>query len=117
MSHSLEGRRRRELFDHMEDLFTAGVLSWSAITESALRSWFEREGTLVYRLLMLECGIVEEEEEEKEGSTEQLGHPLLQSTSDTLLRKYLVLLLQVRLNASFTCYNTEGTTRLYLYPY
>lgn len=105
-SCSLE-ERRKELLDHVEVLFTAGVLCWSPITKDALKSWFDREGKLVHRLLMLECGVVV-----KESATEWLPAPLPQSTSDIILRKYLVLLLQVQVTAchhdSSSMHSTEG---------
>ena len=85
--------KKMQLFDSLETLFESKVLQWSGILDSALRSWFDREGELVHSLLMIECGVLVGEEEDKESVCQCDLPPILQSASDTLLRKYLVLLL------------------------
>ena len=87
-----------QLFDSLGSLFTSRVLRWSTILDTALRNWFDSEGKLVYSLLMIECGRLLEEKEDKESGSFLCRSdlpPILQSASDTLLRKYLVLLLKL----------------------
>lgn len=97
VSSSLPEEKRVQLFDSLETLFTSRVLQWSTILDSALRSWFDREGKLVYNLLMIECHLLVGEEEDKESDSflcQSDLPPILQSASDTLIRKYLLLLLR-----------------------
>ena len=108
---SLTEDERKRLFHSLVTLFKSQVLCWSSVFEKAARTWFVTEGKLVYRLLLVECGrSYDDDEEESSGSSVPQISTLVVQLSDTLLRKFIVLLLQVCVTAK--TYNSEDSDQL-----